>query len=112
MLRRASSSETLICGPRIVYPLDVLLKGVAWWIFLLVCAWLGHRIIPNHVWAQFVIRSNPVSPKRGVQGPLTIKFQDLRFLEIAHVCEGGHTWEPCFAHFSIPPHFNTHTMVH
>src|SRR3954468_6037306 len=24
----------------------------------------------------------------------------------------GHAWEPCFGHFSIPPHFNTHARVH
>src|SRR3954467_15474160 len=54
----------------IVYPIDVLMKGVARWIFLLVCTWLGYRIISNHVWAQFVRRSNPVSLKLGVLGPL------------------------------------------
>src|SRR3954471_11766938 len=77
---RRSSYETLICGPRIVYPLDVLMKGVARWIFLLVCAWLGYWIIPNHVWAYVVTRSNLISPKWGVLDPLIIKFlEHLRF---------------------------------
>src|SRR3954462_15325678 len=63
----------------IVYPPpDVLMKGVAQWIFLLVCSWLGYMIIPNHVSV------------------------------IVHVCKEGDTWAPCFGHFSIPPHFNTH----
>ena len=66
MPRSAVSYETLIRGPRIVYPLDILRMGVARWTFLLVCVRLGHRIITNHAWAHAVTRSYPVPPKRGV----------------------------------------------
>ena len=44
-------------------PLDMLQMGVALWTFLLVCVWLGHRSMINHVGAQVVTRSRPVDPK-------------------------------------------------
>ena len=47
-------------------PLDILRMGVARWTFVLVCVWLGHRVITNHVWAQAVTRAYPVPPKRRV----------------------------------------------
>ena len=53
----------LICGPQIVYPLDMLWMGVAQWNFLLVCVWLGHRSIRNQVGAQALTRFHPVDPK-------------------------------------------------
>src|SRR4051812_10436418 len=41
-----------------------------------------------------------------------IKFQDIPFSVIVHAYKAGYTWAPCFAHFRIPPHFNTHARVH
>jgi hypothetical protein len=47
-----------------LFPLDILRMGLALWTFLLVCVWLGHRVIANHVWV--ITRSNSVPPKQGV----------------------------------------------
>ena len=52
----------LIYGAQIVYPLDMLRMGVAQWNFLLVCVWLVHTIMSNHVGAQVVTRFAAVSP--------------------------------------------------
>src|SRR3954469_213036 len=56
--------------PPIVYPLDILRMGVAWWTFVLGCVWLGHRVITNHVCDHDVTRSYPRSIKNGEFPPI------------------------------------------
>ena len=58
--------ETLTGGPRIVYPLDILLGGVARCSFLLFCVCLGHIYDIDPCWSQVVAISYPVSPERVV----------------------------------------------
>ena len=58
--------ETLICGPRNIYPLDNLLRGVARCSFLLFCVCLGHIYDLESFWSQVVAISYPVSPERVV----------------------------------------------
>ena len=58
--------ETLTGGPQIVYPLDILLGGVARCKFLLFCVFLGHIYDIEPCWSQVVAISYPVSPKRVV----------------------------------------------
>src|SRR4051812_22077293 len=63
--------------PPVVYPLDILRMGVARWALVLGCVWLGHRVITNHVCADYVTRSYPRSIEDG-EFTLIIKDWNLR----------------------------------
>ena len=58
--------ETLIHGPQIIYPLDVLLRGVAWCSFRFFCVCLGHIYYVCSCWSQVVAICYPVSLELGV----------------------------------------------
>ena len=58
--------KTLTGGPQIVYPLDILLGGVARCSFLSFCVCLGHIYDIDPCWSQVVAISYPVSAERVV----------------------------------------------
>ena len=98
--------ETLIRGPQIIYPLDVLLRGVARCSFLLFCVFLGHIYDVDPCWSQVVAISYPVSPERGVS-PLYKSRNSVFTLHRMHARGDACTRGLVYVYFNISTHIYT-----